>query len=998
MSEESKISLTATPESIEPPPTSETPLISPEINDEQTSPIVGIGASAGGLEALESFFANMPPDSGIAFIIIQHLAPNHKSFMGDLLQKQTKMPVVQIEDGILVQPDRVYLNPPGKQVAMIKRTLQLLDFPETPGIVLPIDAFFRTLAEDQGERAICIILSGTGSDGTLGVKAVKSAGGLTMAQDEQQAKHSGMPHSAIESGMVDFTLPVEKMADELLKYVRQPYIKGQTRVFIPDDQFQNDVQKIFALIRTSSGHDFSNYKQTTIRRRIERRMALHQIYQFADYVRYLQTAPNEVETLFKEMLIGVTNFFRDTEAFDLLAMQIFPEMLLKKPSNSPLRIWTPGCATGEEAYSLAILLTESMERLHLHQTVQIFASDIDVNAINMGRLGVYPENIAADVSPERLQRFFMKEEVGYKVKKQIRDMVIFAVQNLIKDPPFSRVDMICCRNLLIYMATALQKRVLPLFHYALLPGGVLFLGSSESIGEFSDLFAPLNSKWKLFLRKDVNLLKPREYHEFSFFGQGITKDQLDPHASSAELDVRHLAERVVLDYYAPPCVLLNERGDILYMIGAVDRYLQFLPGAPNFNLLQSAREGLRYKLSAAVQTALKEKTMVNLENVNVKQNGGTRTVNVLIRPLHDFAPSVNLLMAAFVEVSPLESEKKKRVRQSRTAIDPRIAALEQELQSTKEYLQTTIEELETSNEELKSTNEELQSVNEELQSTNEELETSKEELQSTNEELMTVNSELQDKVEELSRVNNDINNLLASTEIGVIFMDQNLRIKRFTPAISKVFNLIKSDLGRPISDITTNIEGYPQLHEDARAVLETLDRKALELRTKDGLWFIMRIAPYRTVENIIDGVVVTFVDISRIKEIEALQREIVERKRIETMLQENDASLRAFIENAEGSCWSIDANYCVIICNEDFKQILGQPVTKGDSVFCERIPPEIREEWRGYYDRALCGESFTAETATCFSGVPANMAYRFTPIRNSANKIIGATIAGRVRA
>ena len=480
-------------------------------------PIVGLGASAGGLEALEAFFSHMPSDSGIGFVIIQHLSPKHKSIMGSLLAKDTKMEVLEIQDGIEVQPNHVYLNPPNKNVVIISGTLQLMDPVKTGGINLPIDCFFRSMAEEMGEKAICVILWGTATDGTLGLKAVKGEGGLSMVQDPDSAKYDGMPRSAIATGIVDFILPVEKIPVELVRYVKAPYIGPPKQIVATDDQFGNYIQKIFVMIRSATGHDLSHYKQTTLRRRIERRMAIHQVNRIADYVKYLQQTPPEVDILFKDMLIGVTNFFRDPDAFEVLKKQVLPALIKTKQPDSLIRIWSVGCSTGEEAYSMAILFSEAMEMVKQHFNIQIFASDIDVQAIDYARLGVYPDSIAADVSQERLNQYFLKEDNSYTVRKQIRDMIVFAVQNVIKDPPFSKIDFVSCRNLLIYMDNVLQKKVLPLYHYTLNPDGILFLGTSETIGEFTNLFQPIDSKQKIFKRKEFFLERPVDYPGMPFY-------------------------------------------------------------------------------------------------------------------------------------------------------------------------------------------------------------------------------------------------------------------------------------------------------------------------------------------------------------------------------------------------------------------------------------------------------------------------------------------------
>ena len=833
-------------------------------------PIVGIGASAGGLEALETFFSHMPHDSNIAFVVIQHLSPRHKSIMGSLLSKCTQMEVIEIKDGIKLESNRVYLNPPDKNVIIINNTLQLMTPVKTGSINLPIDCFFRSMAEDLGEKAICIILSGTATDGTLGLKAVKGGGGIAMVQDPDSAKYDGMPRSAIATGIVDFIEPVEKIPGELIKYVKAPYIGVPRKARITDDQFVNYLQKVFALIRSATGHDLSHYKQTTIRRRIERRMAVHQIDRISNYVKYLQATPAEVDILFKDMLIGVTNFFRDPDAFKVLEEKVLPAVLKSRKPDSTLRIWTVGCSTGEEAYSIAILFSEAMEMVKQHFNLQIFASDIDAQAIDHARTGIYPDSIAADVSQERLNQCFVKEGNTYKVKKTIREMLVFAVQNVIKDPPFSKIDLLSCRNLLIYMDSDLQKKVLPLCHYTLTPEGILFLGTSESIGDFTDLFQPIDSKWKIFKRKDFFVERPVDYPAMPFYPGHKIGDN-EGKRQPADLDIHNVAERVILDNFAPAGVLVNERYEIIHFMGRTDRYLETPVGKASFNILKMAREGLRLKLSTALHNVVRQKKTVTYDALRVKYNGEYRVVDLTVRPLTEINLPQDFFLVMFDDKTP---SQKPVQRKGKNAVSddsaPIVSSLERELESNKETLQTTIEEMETSNEELKSTNEELQSVNEELQSANEELETSKEELQSTNEELVTVNTELQNKVDELSQANNDINNLLASTEIGTIFLDTNLCIKRFTPAMTKIFNLIQTDLGRPISDITTKIR-YTDLKKDAKEVLKTLARRDVEVQDDDGKWYTMSTSPYRTTENVIDGIVMTFVDITKIKDAENAQ-------------------------------------------------------------------------------------------------------------------------------
>jgi len=840
-------------------------------------PIVGMGASAGGLEAIEGFFANTPSEIKIAFVVIQHLAPEHKSVMATLLEKYTKLKVAEVRDGVKVQPGCVYLNPPNKDVSIMNGKLILSEPIHARGIRLPIDYFFRSLAEERGDKSICIVMSGTGTDGTLGLRAVKAAGGMAMAQDEKQAKYNNMPRSAIDTGLVDYVLPVEKMAGELMKYVRHPYIGGPRKVKTEKEKFEAHLQKIFMLVRSTTGHDFSQYKPNTIRRRIERRMAVHQLDRISEYVMLLQKNPAETRTLFKDLLITVTNFFRDPKAFKALNDKAVLPIVKARPYEATVRVWVPGCATGEEAYSIAILFLEAMKELKKNFNLQVFATDIDADAIEHARLGIYPESIIADVSTERLRSYFVKEENAYRVKKQVRETVIFATQNLIKDPPFSKLDLVCCRNVLIYMNTTLQKKILPLFHYTLNPDGFLFLGTSESIGEFADLFSPVDLKWKIFKRKKAAASLALERPVFAAEGltvdtaKGAVKFELTP------VNVRALAERTILQEYAPPCVLVDDKFDILYFNGDTDKYLSMPTGEPTFNILKIAREDLRYKLSTMLRKCLKDEKVEESKNISMMMmNGDIVQINLVVKPISDPTMQGQFMMVLF-EPSKATAERGSRKKQPvQKPVEPRIAALEQELQSTKEYLQTTIEELETSNEELKSTNEELQSTNEELQSTNEELETSREELQSTNEELETVNAELQNKVEQLSDANNDLNNLLGCTEIATLFLDNDVHVKRFTPRAADIFKLINTDVGRPISDVVHSML-YEDLVEDVEEVLKNLGRIEKEVRTKDGTWLLMRILPYRTMENTIEGVVITFIDITRQKNAEKKLKEL-ERK------------------------------------------------------------------------------------------------------------------------
>ena len=865
-------------------------------------PIVALGASAGGLEALQQFFDHMPPDSGMAFMVIQHLSPDSKSMLAEILRKHTRMVVSQVEDLMRVEPNRVYINVPDMDVAIFKGVFHL-SAPETPrGIRYPIDYFFRSLAEDQREGAICIVLSGTGSDGALGLKSIKEMAGMAVVQKPEQAKYDGMPRSAIETGLVDQILTVADIPRALLNYIKQPYLKTAETQATDGNHFAGCVQKILLLIRSVTGRDFTQYRQSTIRRRIKRRMALHNIENIDHYHRYLQENHAEVHRLLKELLILVTSFFRDPFAFEVLASRVIPEILAGKRDGSPVRVWVPACATGEEALSIAMLFVEAMEDSTGRANLQVFATDIDPEAVQRARAAEYPETISADVSPERLNRFFIKNDGTYRLKSEIREMVIFAVQDLVIDPPFSRLDLISCRNVLIYMDVPLQKKILPLFHYTLNENGYLFLGASESTGEHSDLFAPVDIKAKIY--KSKKMVFPRAIPRL-FAGEALDSGRAEQHREpSGMMKARDLVERIVLEEYAPTCVLVDETFEALYFQGATDRYLSPPSGQPTFNIVKMVPEALRYRLPVAIQKAAREGETTRFGNIPLKLRGENRVVDVVVRPVSKSTDVRPLVLVVFTDrPSPRRTSRKEKAPED-PGIVSRIVQLEQELQGAKESLQATIEELEASNEELRSTNEEFQSTNEELQSMYEEMETAKEELQSTNEELVTVNSELQIKVDELTEVNDDINNLLASTEIGTIFLDRRLDIKRFTPSMMKLFRLIPTDIGRSIKDITSKI-AYPDLYKDAESVLETFQTRQIQVQAEDGKWFSMHILPYRTRENQFDGVVITFVDIT-------------ERKRVEQEMEKARIYAEGVLDTVGVSLLTLDSDLRVIAANRQF--------------------------------------------------------------------------------
>ena len=833
-------------------------------------PVVGIGASAGGLEALEQFLGRVPAGSGVAFVIVQHLDPTHKGIMAELLQRGTGMTVVQVKDRTQVRPDCVYVIPPNKDMSILHGVLHLLEPTEPRGLRLPIDSFLRSLAQDRQEHSIGVILSGMGSDGTLGLRAIKEKAGLALVQEPATAKFDAMPRSAIDAGLADIVAPADELPAKILAYLQRKPLIARTDMVL-DDKAQSALEKAVILLRAHTGQDFSLYKKNTLYRRIERRMGIHQIGKMTAYVRYLQENPQELDLLFKELLIGVTNFFRDPAAWEQLRVQVIPELLARRVSGQALRAWVPGCSTGEEAYSLAIVLKEAAEAAKSKDpfTMQVFATDLDRDAIDKARQGFFPASIAADVSPERLSRFFAKEARGYRLRKEIREMVIFAPQNLIMDPPFTKLDILSCRNLLIYLTPDVQKKLIPLFHYSLKPGGILFLGSAETIGSDTDQFVPLNGKSRLFRRAESALRQ--DTVEFpSSFSAG---PHMGAEARPAPRQVGSLqaqADQLILQNYAPPSVLANDKGDILYISGRTGKYLEPAAGKANWNVFAMVREGLRYELADAFQKAIRQKERVMLRGLKVGTNGGTQHVDVMLQRLDEPGALQGLVMIVFTDVAAV-AQAVGRLPKSRAG-GTRLAELEHELLRVRGEARASHEEMQTSQEEIRSANEELQSTNEELQSANEELTTSKEEMQSMNEELQTLNAELQSKLDELSRASNDMKNLLDSTDIATLFLDKDLKVRRFTPQATKIIKLIPGDVGRPITDLASELR-YPQLAADARDVLRTLISAEKPIGTLGRRWFTVRIMPYRTLDDRIDGVVITFADITTAKTLEAKLRD-----------------------------------------------------------------------------------------------------------------------------
>jgi chemotaxis methyl-accepting protein methylase len=835
-------------------------------------PIIGIGASAGGLEALEQFLRNVPEKSGMAFVIIQHLDPTHKGMMPELLQRFTAMKVLQARDRMRVRPECVYVIPPNRDISILHGGLHLFE-PTTPrGLRLPIDFFLRTLAEDRQDKSIGVILSGMGSDGTMGLRAIKEKGGIALVQEPGSARFDSMPRNAINAGLADLVAPAGELPGKIIDYLRHSLLLAKPGLILEEED-KSALEKIVILIRSQTGHDFSLYKKNTLYRRIERRMGIHQISRIALYVRYLRENPQEVELLFKELLIGVTGFFRDPQAWEALKGKAIPALLAGRKTGSTIRAWSVGCSTGEEAYSLAMVFREALEKVG-HRSdfrLQIFATDLDRDAIDRARQGVYPANIAADVSAGRLARFFIEEENGYRISKDIRDMVTFATQNVIMDPPFTKLDIIICRNLLIYMAPELQKKILPLLHYSLNPGGLLFLGSAETISTFTELFSPLDLKLRLFSRRDSLLaVEPPVFPSYSAPAAAEAAKESTMIKPTANLQSH--ADQLLLQNYSPPAVLANDKGDIVYISGRTGKYLEPASGKTNWNVFAMAREGLRFDLFCAFQKAIRQKGAITVKGLKVGTNGGTQIFDITVQSLKEPAVLRDMVLIVFSNVATPPEKKSRRGAKQGPADSARVLELEQEIQRMGEELQTTREEMQSSQEELKSANEELQSTNEELQSTNEELTTSREELQSLNEELQTVNAEQQAKMEEFSQASDDMRNLLNSTDIITVFLDNELHVRRFTTGANKIFKLIPGDVGRPLSDITSDLL-YSGMTDDSREVLRTLVFSEKEVATSDGRCYSVRIMPYRTTEDVIGGVVITVLEITAAKRLEMELRE-----------------------------------------------------------------------------------------------------------------------------
>jgi chemotaxis methyl-accepting protein methylase len=842
-------------------------------NAKSPFPIVGIGASAGGLEALGQFFEYMPADSGMAFAVVQHLDPTKKGLLPELLQRTTKMKVMQVKDRTRVRPNEVYVIPPNSDMSLLHGTLRLLPATSPRGSRLPIDIFFHSLAEDQKERGVGIVLSGMGSDGTAGLRDIKEKEGLTLVQDPLSAAFDSMPRSAISAGVADIVGSAEELPGKLIAYRKNLPRVGETEPVLTRKDL-SALEKILVSLRSHTRHDFTLYRRSTLYRRVERRMGIHKIKTIGAYVRYLQDNAQETDLLFKELLIGVTRFFRDRAAWKALAKNL-PKLLVGRRGHGPFRAWVAGCSTGEEAYSLAILFTETFKRSKYvgDISLQIYATDLDKDAVDKARQGFFSEAIAADVSPARLNRFFVKEGGGYRVNKHIRSMVIFAQQNLIMDPPFTKLDILCCRNLLIYLTPELQNKLFPLFHYSLNTHGLMFLGGAESVGGFTHLFTPLAAKERIFQRSKS--VAPGRQHDFpAVFTPVPTNRQSSPAAERPNNpSIQVLAQRLVQERFAPPAVLVNEQGDIIFFSGHTGQYLEPAAGKANWNVMAMAREGLRYDLASSLQkVSRKKKEIVIVRGVKVSTGTTSYFVDLTVQSLDEPTELRGMVLIVFSEAAvPRNVGSRANSGKAQSQGEPQ-RELKRQLLRARVEVQTCREEMQTSQEELKSMNEELQSTNEELQSTNEELTTSKEEMQSLNEELQTVNAELQTKLDELSGANNDMKNLLNSTDIATVFLDNDLRLRRFTAQAKTIIKFIPSDVGRPITDLASDLQ-YPALVTDANEVLRTLVFSEKSITSNDGRWFTVRIMPYRTMDNRIEGVVITFADITSAKNLEARLRE-----------------------------------------------------------------------------------------------------------------------------
>ncbi|MBP1909496.1 chemotaxis protein CheB [Methanolobus bombayensis] len=867
--------------------------------------IVGVGASAGGLEAIEELFENMPLSTGMSFVVIQHLSPDYKSLMVELLSKRTRMEVLRAEEGMVVKPNKIYLIPPRNNLTIFHGKLLLSEHDHSRVPNFPIDIFLESLAEDQGSKAIGIILSGTGSDGMRGIKAIKEKGGMTMVQSEESAKFDGMPRSAISTGIVDFILPTQEMPEQLISFIEHPYASNQTdaNILLTD---QENMNRLFALLRKKHKVDFTHYKINTVVRRVERRMVVNHIDNFKNYVRYLEDNPQEITNLYRELLIGVTHFFRDVEAFDYITQKCVLD-IVKKADDKEIRIWVAGCSTGEEAYSIAIIFKETMELLGKYINVKIFATDVDEETILKAASGRYSETIAADVSQERLRKHFNASDTEFHIRKEIREMIVFAKHDVLVDPPFPNIDLISCRNLLIYLQPVLQSRVLELFNYSLKADGILFLGPSETTGEMSDRFEPLNHKWKIYRsRGKTKAIDMQKIRNITIDASRAKNDYSVAPRKLKQTEEEKLLERImgaVQEEYLPLTIIANENMEIVYTLGNSEGYFRVPSGKMMFNIPKMLSKDLSIPITTGLQKVFNTKEEVKYKNVKTKINGEKKTLNITMKLLpsrHNQIPLAAIFLDENIITTQEQGIDRGQEYDMDEIVEQRISDLEQELQFTRENLQATIEELETSNEELQATNEELFASNEELQATNEEL-------QSVNEELHTVNSEFQAKIIELTELNQDIENLMANTQIGTLFLDENLEIRKYTPMMKEVFHLLDNDIGRPLEGIANyvidiNIQDIIKEVQDSNNIYES------EVRSKSNKWYFLKVLPYFISHDKYSGIVVTIIDITSLKE-------------TQRSLEKKDMWLKEAANIAKVGGWEIDPSTMKTFWTEEVYKI-----------------------------------------------------------------------------
>jgi two-component system, chemotaxis family, CheB/CheR fusion protein len=885
-------------------------------NDQSCFPVVGIGASAGGLEAFRLLLGHLPTDTGMAFVFIQHLGPTQKSLLSEILSRETSMPVVEVQDNMAVEPNCVYVIPPNSQMAIAQGLLNLTVREKTRGAVKPVDAFFLSLAADRGSKAIAVVLSGGDGDGARGLEAVKEAGGITFAQCEASAQVSSMPNTAVATGQVDFILTPQEIAEELANISRHPYVVYPTSAMdvAARPEGETALQAIFALLRRLTGVDFTLYKHATLKRRIQRRMVLYRLNSLENYLTYLQEHPTEVQALYDEILINVTSFFRDPVAFDLLRSKVFPA-ITSKARSIPIRIWVAGCATGEEAYSIAICVLEFLDTQPIKPPIQIYATDISDWAIQKARTGIYHHSLVAEVSPERLQRFFVPVENGYQISKSVRELCVFARQNLFSDPPFSKLDLISCRNVLIYLGTVLQKKILPNFHYGLNPTGFLMLGNSETIGESSDLFSPVDKKHKIYTRKLVPTRLTLDLIANNYPAKTADSIPRTDDVVWGDLDLQKEADQIVLDWYAPAGIVINNDLEILHFRGQTSPYLESAPGKASHNLLKMAKKDLKLELRTAIYEAKQLEHSVRKEGVQIREHEQIRQVSVEVIPLKARSSEEHYYLVLFEEVSasgsyqPAGTQSTETIKiesqyGKQTIENQENAQLKQELTNTKEYLRSIIEEQEVTNQDLRAANEEILSSNEEFQSSNEELETAKEEIQATNEELSTINDELQLRNLELTQVSSDLQNFISSTNIPILMLGSDLCIRSFTPLAQNILHLIPADVGRPFRDIHSTLKVL-DLESQILEVVNTLTIKEQEVQDQEGHWYHLRIRPYRTIDNEIDGAMLMLMDI------DALKRSMTE-------LEFSQSYAQAIVETVREPLIVLNRDLQVLTANQSF--------------------------------------------------------------------------------